>query len=325
MKAGQTGAIIAFVSLLVAAGPAAARAQDVDSTDVTASDPGPRPMLGGHRFIPNTLSKDPFPRTYVRNALGIGTAADLPIVPRFEISPGDTISGLTGSLRFALLDFEYQQRVKDWMGFWVEARVRARLGNNVGSLLAAGVTLSTGFEVGWMFQLFKTDRIALAATAQVWNGNFTTINIFEYLKGVIDSTGAPLVNDVPVLRGGGGLRFSWGINAWLGLTAGGIVGYGESTKRSEGNTTTGSVSLAVDVDFKPLINAPVGIVVAGEQDLSQKNLIEDVDRARTGLLRIAYTGRDDFIIALDFDVASVPISGFTVTATSVKINMRYYF
>lgn len=303
-----------------------ANAQQTDSTPAAEHNDGLRPKLGPHRFIPNPLTRDPFPRTYVDNSLGIGTGRDLPIIPKFEISPGDTIGGVTGDLIFALLNFEYQQRIKNWMAFWARVDVRARIGDGAGALLAEGVTLTTGFEIGWMFRLLEKDRIMLSATAQVSNNTLTGISILDFLQGVIDSTGAPLVTTTPVVRSGLGLRFAWALNPWLGLTARTEFGYGESIDRAQGNVTSGDLSLAASVDFNPLINAPVGVVLAIEKVFSPDRALDDIDDVRVGLLRVAYTGRDDFIIALDITVATVPLrSGGSIDATSTKVSMRYYF
>ncbi len=309
-----------------------ADAQQTDSTPATERTDGLRPKLGPHRFIPNPLTRDPFPRTYVDTSLGIGTGRDLPIIPKFEISPGDSISppdsigGITGDLIFALLNFEYQQRIKNWMAFWARVDVRARIGDGAGALLAEGVTLTTGFEIGWMFRLLEKDRIMLSATAQVSNNTLTGVNILDFLQGVIDSTGAPLVTKTPVVRTGLGLRFAWALNPWLGLTARAEFAYGESIDRAQGNVISGDFSLAASVDFNPLINAPVGVVLAIEKVFSPDRALDDIDDARVGLLRVAYTGRDDFIIALDIVAATVPLrSGSSITATSTKVTMRYYF
>lgn len=313
-------------ALLTGIPSARADAQQTDSTTAAGRSGGLRPKLGPHRFIPNPITRDPFPRTYVRNSLGIGTATDLTIIPKFEISPGDTIGGITGDLLFVLLDFEYQQRIKDWMGFWAQVNISGRLGDGVGALLAEGVTLSTGFEIGWLFRLLESDRIALSVTAQVSNNNVTGINLLGFLQGVIDSTNVPLVKKTPIVRGGGGLRFAWVLNPWLGLTATTEIEYGETTDRTKGNSTSGNLSLAASVDFAPLINAPVGVVLAVEEQFSPDLTLEDVKDSRLGFLRVAYSGRRDFIIALDFTAANVPLSsGTSVTVASTKISMRYYF
>ncbi len=283
-----------------------------------------RPLLGPHRFIPNPVTGDPFPRTSVRNSLGVGQAIDLQIIPTFVIG-NDTIQGVTGDLIFALLDFEYQQRIKEWMGFWVTVKIRGRLGDDVGALVAEGVTLSTGFDIGWMFKFLETDRIAMSATAQVTKRDFTGLNLFSFLQGVIDSQPVPLVRKVPTLWSGAGLRFAWAANTWLGVTANGTLLYGESPDRTQGAGAAGKLSAAASLDFASLIHVPVGLVLAVETASDDPNG-ESSNTSRGALVRIAYTGRDDFIIALDLSSLHTTLfSGTTVDISSVNVSMRYYF
>ena len=283
-----------------------------------------RPVLGPHRFIPNTIAQDPFPRTFVRNSLGVGTALDLPLTPDIVIGT-DTIDAITGDLIFALLDFQYSQRIKEWMGFWANVRVRGRLGDNVGALVAEGVTLTTGFEIGWMFKFLETDRIAMSATAQVNKGSVTGMNLFSFIEGVIDSQPVPLIRKVPTLWVSPGLRFAWAANTWLGVTANGAFMYGEGADRTKASQSAWKLSGAASLDFTSLIHVPVGLVLAGQWASDDPNG-ESKNSSRSALLRIAYTGRDDFVIALDLSsVQSTLFSGTTVDVGATKISMRYYF
>jgi hypothetical protein len=299
-----------------------ARAQTGDTVPVVKDLK--RPMLGPHRFIPNPVAEDPFPRTYVRNGLGIGKALDLVVVPEFVIGT-DTIGGVTGDLVFALLEFEYSQRIKEWMGFWVTAKLRARLGNDVGALVTEGVTLSTGFEIGWLFKFLETDRIAMSAIAEIVKNDLTGVHLFDYLQGVIDSQPVPLVRKVPTLSAGGGLRFAWAVNTWLGATANGILLYGESPDRTKSGEVSGKVSLGASLDFTSLIHVPVGLAL-GVDWVSDDPSGESSNSSQAALLRIAYTGRDDFVIALDLsNTRTTLFSGTTVDVATTRISMRYYF
>lgn len=116
----------------------------------------PRRSLAGHAFTPNNLVPDPFIKTFIRNSVGIGSAVDIEFP--VAIIDGDTIVGFDGDLVFALLDFEYQRTLRDWLAARGQFKLQARLGTNVGSLLASGITASTGFELGWLARLFQTDH-----------------------------------------------------------------------------------------------------------------------------------------------------------------------
>lgn len=299
-----------------------ARAQTSDTVPVVKDLK--RPVLGPHRFIPNPITEDPFPRTFVRNSLGVGKALDLTIIPEFVIGT-DTVDAVTGDLIFALLDFQYSQRIKEWMGFWASVRVRGRLGDNAGALITEGVTLSTGFDIGWMFKFLETDRIAMSATAQVTKGSFTGMNLFSFIQGVIDSQPVPLVRKVPTLWAGPGLRFAWAANTWLGVTANGKLMYGEGADRTQNGQAFWTMSAAASLDFASLIHVPVGLVLAAQVASDDPNG-ESSNASKGGMVRIAYTGRDDFIIALDVSsLRTTLFSGTTVDIGSTRISMRYYF
>jgi hypothetical protein len=299
-----------------------ARAQTGDTVPVV-KDLG-RPVLGPHRFIPNSVAEDPFPRTFVRNTLGAGKALDLAVIPQIVIGT-DTVDAVTGDLLFAVLDFQYSQRIKDWMGFWATIRVRGRLGDNAPVLISEGVSMTTQFEVGWMFKFLETDRIAMSATAQVNKGTVTGIDLFSYIEGVIDSQPVPLLQKIPTLWVSPGLRFAWAANTWLGVTANGAFMYGEGANRTKASQSAWRLSSAASLDFASLIHVPVGLVLAGEWASDDPNG-ETKNSSKSVLFRIAYTGRDNFVIALDLaNVRTTLYSGTTVDVGTTKISMRYYF
>ena len=83
----------------------------------------PRPSLGGHTFIWNPATMDPFPRTFIRNTTGIGRTRERVLIPPIEI--GDTVlSEVRGELLFAELDFTYQHEIRDWLAGLVEFQKR---------------------------------------------------------------------------------------------------------------------------------------------------------------------------------------------------------
>ena len=84
-------------------------------------------------------------------------------------------------------------------------------------------------------------------------------------------------------------------------------------------------SAGASLDFTSLINVPVGLVLAG-QVISEDPNGESNNNSMGGLVRIAYTGRDDFVIALDLSsLRTTLFSGTTVDIGTTQISMRYYF
>lgn len=283
------------------------------------------PRLGEHRFIPNNLTSDPFIRTYVRNSLGMGKAVDL-YIPVLEID-GIPVVGLKGDLMNAILEFEYQQAVKDWVAFLAQIRVFGRLGTGTEALLAQGVTASIGYEFGWMFRLSEGDKTALSGTLNIWNTNSTIVDLLGYVNGVIDGTNEPLVRKTPLTRGGAGLRYAWAASELVGFNFSGETGLGESIDRSEAEKFFFQLGVAADFDLKAKTSVPLGIVLAYQGDTFPEGGEDLADFLNKFLLRVAFTGTTDFLISLDFSYAwyKPEITGEVVKLASTLVNLRYYF
>ncbi len=309
----STAALVALISV-----PTAAAGQsDAD---------GKRPQLGEHRFIVNTLTRDPFPRTYLRQQLGVGKVLDVDILPEIEIA-GDTIGGQKGNLLFANLEIEYMQRLDDWVSVWGQVNVNARLGDDLGALLGQGVTVVNGFELGWLFRVLSREKVQLAATANLWNGSFTGIDLVGFVEDIVNDSVTPrLVRKTPTLRGGGGLRLAWAANRWLGINATGEVGYGEAIDRRDEDKTFVHLAGGASVDLMPLINTPIGFALAADWDTYPRqggDLSQNLTRIE---LRLAYTGREDFLVSLDLGWARLPLQGAgTSNAASIRAGMQYWF
>lgn len=284
-----------------------------------------RPLLGGHAFLPNKLVPDPFIRTFIRNSVGLGQAVDLEIPT--PIIDGDTILGLKGDLLFAILDFEYQHAVKDWLAVRAEVDVVGRLGTNLGALLASGVTAATGFEIGWLIRLFESERTLLSGSLEFTNSSFATINISRFVEDIIQGRPASLVGNTPIARGGGSLRFAWGLSQFFGLTAQAAGGYGESVERTADDQLYVDFGGTLDFDLLAISPVPIGVLL-GFKYATFPEAGDDVkDDTRTGLLRIAYNGRSDFIIGLDVRSQQFESRALnqTINFGSFGINLRYYF
>src|SRR5262245_26922389 len=186
--------------------------------------------LGKHTFVPSVYVPGPFIQTYIRNSLGYAQSVEL-TTPPIEIG-GETVSGLKGDLLFAVLEFEYQHAVKEWLAVNVQIQGLSRLGTETQSLLFQGVTAAAGFKLGWMFKLWRNDRMLLSGTINLMNHSFTTINIAQYIENIIAAGGLDpdnkLVNATPSARGGGGLRWAYGVSQLVGLTFSVEGSYGES-------------------------------------------------------------------------------------------------
>jgi hypothetical protein len=268
---------------------------------------------------------DPFPATYVRTTIGLGQALDLELIPDFEVG-GVPVEGITGDLLFANLNLQLGWAIQDWLGVWAEVNVLGRLGSDTGALLSEGVTLLTGFEVGWLFRLVRTEKFQLAGTAQIWSDNFTVVSLADWADGIISGENVPLVRNAPVVRAGGGVRMAWAITEWLGALGSGELGYGESAAVEPESEWFRSLGAGLSLDLAPLWQVPLGLGFGYRLD-SFPRLGGSPDRSsNTGVFRIAYTGRDDFLVSLDSGIwRSTLVDGQGLDVVTTGLTMRYYF
>jgi hypothetical protein len=284
-----------------------------------------RPAIGGHTFLSSDAVPDPFVRSFVRQSLGIAQAVDLQFP--LGIIDGDTLLLLEGDLTYAVLDFEYQHAVKDWLAARGRFNLRSRLGTDGTSLLAAGVQVNTGFEFGWLIRLLQTDKTILSASAEVGKRSFTVVDIRQFVLDIVDGVSNPqLVDNVPTVRGTGGLRFGWGVSRLFGLTALLEVGYGDASRRDQDGVFLYTLGSNLDFDVGAVTPVPISVGVG----YSQTSVIEQVDGdsdSRTVVVRLGYTGRPDFVIGVDIvgnALRDVNIAE-TVKSFGGVLTMRYYF
>jgi hypothetical protein len=283
------------------------------------------PRLAGHTFVPNRFAPDPFVKTYVRNSLGLGKVPDL-VTPIIVIE-GETVVGLQGDLLNAILEFEYQQAIQDWIAFRAQVRVVGRLGTGVQSLLAQGITANTGFEIGWLFKLAQGRRTMLSGTLNLWNSSTTVINLLDWAQGIVDGVQVPLTRTVPSTRGGGGLRFAWAVSDLVGMNLFTEVGYGESVDHFNDDEWFYRLAATVDFDLKTKTSVPLGFAVGYRQMSVPEGGGDFSGNVREVLLRTAYTGSTDFRISLDMTWGQLPVTALdqTLKVVSTSINLRYYF
>ena len=300
---------------------------DFDKVNST-SDYTVIPVLGEHKFMPNSIVKDPFIKTYIRNSVGIGQALNLDI-PIVEIGDNQVL-GLRGDLMFASLDFEYQHSVKDWLAVWGKFNILARIGNDTQAILSQGITAVTGFEFGWLFKLMRKDNTMLSLSLSLENGSATIINLLDFINRIIEddySFNNSLVNKVQSVRGGSGLRFAWSVSKLLGFYTTGELLYGQSTEVRGESRFFYNIGGVLDFDLNAVSDLPFGILVG----YSQTNLQSSGDKTTGDLsiffFRIGYNKTSDFSIGIESSFNKIPVQSIdqTINAGLTKIMLRYYF
>ncbi len=310
-----TGTLALLLTVLLAQ-PASAQQSDGSAVRL--------PQLGHHVFVVSDLVKDPFVKTYVRNSVGIGTVTgyDVPL----GIIEGDSIVGIAGDLLYAILEFEYQHKVKDWIAVHGGVRLTGRLGTGVQSLLASGITASSEFELGWLIKLLRSERAMLSGVLNLNNGQITAISLLGFIDDLLAGDQASLVQTTPSLRGSGGFRFAYGVSQLFGFNLSGDVGYGESIDSKAGSAWYYRTGGYASFNFRESTAIPLGVAVGGriESLPASDNIDDDVAEV---LLRIAYTGTDNFSVSMDINygdlISSTQFEGAGVG--TVRFNLRYYF
>lgn len=287
------------------------------------------PHLGEHVFVPSDYVPGPFIQTYIRNALGYAQSVELTAPP--IVIAGKTVGGLKGDLLFAVLEFEYQHAVKDWLAVDVQVQGLSRLGTETQSLLFQGVTAAVGYKLGWLFRLWRNERMLLSGKLDVMNNSFTTINLAQYIENIIAAGGLSpenkLVNATPSVRGGGGLRWAYGVSQLVGLTFAIEGSYGESMTLRAGNQWYLDLGGAASLNLYEKHGIPLGFVI-GFRQASVAELGGDLDdKARNGVFRLSYTGRKDFSLGLESYFQSVRPNNLEkpVRSMGTVMTMRYYF
>ena len=315
----RPAAAVWIAAALAAVAPIVA-APDVAAQEVT------RPALAGHTFLSTDLVPDAFVRTYVRNSLGFAQALDIEF--QTVVVRGDTLTVLDGDLVYAVLGFEYQHAVKDWLAARFGVAARTRLGTQVSSLVAEGVTVNGGVEFGWLARLHESRTTSLCGDLSFSNQTYTVIDVEQFVQDVIDRVPDPaLIDEVPTVRTVGGLRFAWAASRAFGVTLLGEGSYGESPRRQEGDSWEYGLGASVDFDAGVAFGIPLGAAIAYRQSSLTALSSEDAKNTYQTALRLAYNGKPDFVFALDLTGALNRDSGRNeaIKAGGATISMRYYF
>jgi len=285
-----------------------------------------RPSLGGHTFVSTELVPDAQVRTYIRNNIGYT------MTPEFNYPPvvvgGDTLATLDGSLAYAILGMEYQNAIRDWIAVRVAIGMRTRLGTQASSLVNEGVNVSSGLDLGWLVRLRETDRTSLSLALDVTRETLTLIDLRQFTEDVIDGEPSPrLIDNVPMIWTKAGLRFAWAVSRPVGVTLLGEGSYGEAPQRDEPDSWEYGLGASVDFDGHAAWDVPIGFALAYRESSLPVITEADHGKVRQTLLRIAYTGKPDFLVAVDvmglIDRDNTQVK--PVWSGGAAFSLRYYF
>lgn len=283
------------------------------------------PELNGHYFIPVSAMPSPFIKSYFVTNLGIAQSSEFENVI-LEID-GKEILGLRGTLLFADLDFEYQQKIKDWIALYINYNLTARIGTELQSILTQGVNTVSTFRIGWLVKIVKTKKYMLSGNIQVNNHSATFISISEFVKDIVrDSTITSISRQVPILNMSGGLRFAYGLNKVFGFNGFFDIGYGESYKRGVSDIIYRAGG-AIDANLAEKTKVPLGFSVFFNAS-ALPNFVHVAGKSATDTgLKISYSAGQHFNIGLELSKVRIPIPNVEqkINSTSFIISSKYYF
>ena len=283
------------------------------------------PNLNKHYFIPNSNTPSPFIKSHFGMNLGIASSSDFDNII-LEIDE-ETIIGLKGSLIFADLNFDYQQKIKDWIALYINVGVTARIGTELQSLLTQGVNTVAAFKIGWLVNIAEGKRDKLSASIQVNNYTANVINIGDFITDIIDEVENPSISkNVPLLNGNVGLRYAHGFNELFGFQGFGDIGYGESYERGE-SLFTYQLGGLFDMNLATKTKTPMGFALF-YNIIAQPDLVQVPSKFATNAgMKISYSGAPHFNLGLEISSLKIPIPGVEdkISATSVFITSKYFF
>ena len=283
------------------------------------------PQLNKHYFVPVSTIPSPFIKSSFTTNIGIAQSSEFENLI-LEID-GEKIVGLKGSLLFADLDFDYQQKIKNWIALYINYNLTARVGTEFQSFIAQGVSTVSTFRFGWLIKVLERDNLMLSFNIQVNNHSATFINVSEFVKDFIrDSTVTSISRQIPMLNMNGGLRFAYGINKVFGLQCFGDLGYGDSYRRGKSDYIY-RLGGAIDANVSSTTKVPLGF----SYFISSSALPDFVHVAGKSALntgfKISYTAAPHFNIGVELSRLIIPIPNLEekVKSTSVFISSKYYF
>jgi hypothetical protein len=282
--------------------------------------------LGGHYFTPNNILKSPFILTHVRMSIGIGNISDIK-VPLIQIGNRDFLY-LQGDIFAALLSFEYQHAVKDWLAVHMRFGLIGRLGSDFGTLLIQGINYATAFNIGWMIQVFRNEMFALSTTLSVTNGDYTFISIQNFVNDVINNMPNPsILISNNSLYGKLGIKAAYGLTQFIGLNVVADLGYGETIQRELQNKWFTILGLNADMNFANVFKTPLSLSVGYYYSNYPQNNNEVIFNRNVLFTQINYIGRTNFILSLDLSI-NKELGGEnnkTLWLNTTEFSMRYLF
>ena len=295
--------------------------------ELTSSDEIERDRtLGDHFFTPHNLVKSPYILTYLRTSIGIGEISN--IKTPFFIIGENQYKFSQGDVFTALLAFEYQHAVKEWLAVYIQFNLVGKLGSSINTALLHGVNYATAFNIGWIVKAIRSERFYLSPTLELNRGNYSSISIRQFVNDILNESPRPtLLSSNNVLNGILGLRAAYGLTHFIGLEGLANLGYGETVQKSLDNTWFYVLGLNVDMNFTKIFQVPMSISVGYMHSSYPKGNNDIIFENNVGVVQFSYIGRRDIVLSLDIQSSReiYAYDGSTLWLNSLAFTMRYLF
>lgn len=283
------------------------------------------PELNGHTFIPSTHIEDPFMNSTLAISVGFGSTGEYKY-PLFEVGD-DQIYGIRGQLLFLGVGLEYQQKIQDWAAVFIKYRLAARVGTNVGSILAEGFNSINSFNIGWKIRLLEREKARLSTVFGISNYNGTFLSISKFVEDVINNQPSPsIVTNTPALNGNLGFQFAYGISELFGLKLNYLNSVGESLERGE-TAYYFSFGSGIDLNLYQKHNVPLGFSLIYLLSSRPEQVYRESGLSNSISFKFAYTGTNDFTLGLQTSYTVVPVANDLENFSTIGFSfaLTYYF
>jgi len=286
---------------------------------------GAERKLGGHSFMHSKYIFDPFISTSFSNFVG---GASAPTYSRdFHDRDGELLFTLEGSIVFASLGMNFQQRLGEKWAIGVGGNGLVRSGSNALSFINDGANVGSNIDA-WAKRLLQRGEKSQFTAGLSWHYSsvtyFTPRDFADHLIGGGSLATAPFVVSGKSWDVQADLLWAYAFNSMYAIRATGSLGVVEKYGESGAFVGKNQVGVLGEVDFNPRHEFPLGITLG-------YFLAFPMDRLQSGpsgtVMGFWFTGRQDFIIGLETGWLEIPLSddGDTVDGAFGSINIKYFF
>lgn len=283
------------------------------------------PELNGHSFVPSTYIEGPFMNTRFALGVGLGSTGEYKY-PLFEVDENQ-IYGVKGQLLFLTVTLDYQQKIQDWVAMFIKFRVAARIGTNVGSILAEGFSSISSFNIGWKINLLEREKTKLSTLIGISNYNGTFLSVSKFVEDIIDNQPYPsLITNTPALNGNLGFQFAYGISELFGFQVNYLNSIGESLQRGE-TAYYFSFGTGFDLNLYQKHNVPLGFSLGYLLSSRPEQVYRESGNSNSIHFKFAYTGTNDFVLGLQTSYITIPVSEDLENFSTIGVSfaLTYYF